>query len=179
MAKEALLIVDMSNDFVHDEGSLTAGRAAQAIVPYIVELADRMVRDGHIVAVCMDEHQEGDPHFLDWPPHNVKGTWGQQLYGDLATWYDRERDRDSVMYVPKASYNAFSGTDLAVRLRAFGVERVHIVGVCTDICDFLTAGGAYDAGFATVVHRAGCATFTDQGELFLEHMQRCFHTEIV
>ena len=29
MAKEALLIVDMSNDFVADEGTLTVGKPAQ------------------------------------------------------------------------------------------------------------------------------------------------------
>ncbi|CAM5193241.1 hypothetical protein UACE39S_04369 [Ureibacillus acetophenoni] len=39
MAKEALIIVDMSNDFVAEDGSLTAGKPAQEIVPYIVDLA--------------------------------------------------------------------------------------------------------------------------------------------
>lgn len=35
MSKEALLIVDMSNDFVADNGTLTVGKLAQEIVPYI------------------------------------------------------------------------------------------------------------------------------------------------
>ena len=39
--KEALLIVDMSNDFVADNGSLTAGKPAQEIVSYIKGLATR------------------------------------------------------------------------------------------------------------------------------------------
>ena len=35
MVREALLIVDMSNDFVADNGTLTVGKPAQEIVPYI------------------------------------------------------------------------------------------------------------------------------------------------
>ncbi|MFX0560902.1 hypothetical protein TEPIDINF_002337 [Tepidibacillus infernus] len=37
MTNEALVIVDMSNDFVHDNGNLTAGKPAQEIVPYIMQ----------------------------------------------------------------------------------------------------------------------------------------------
>ncbi|WP_206832031.1 cysteine hydrolase family protein [Alicyclobacillus fructus] len=177
--REALLIVDMSNDFVHDEGTLTVGKPGQAIVPYIVSLADRVLAEGGVVAICMDEHDPDDRHFRDWPPHNVRGTWGQQLYGDLASWYERHAQHPDVWYVPKQSYNAFYHTGLGDRLRNAGVERVHVCGVCTDICDFLTVAGAYDEGFHASVHRQGCATFTDLGDIFLEHMRRLFHAEIV
>ena len=34
---EALLIIDMSNDFVDDKGGLTAGKPAQEIVPNIIK----------------------------------------------------------------------------------------------------------------------------------------------
>ncbi|ACV57911.1 cysteine hydrolase family protein [Alicyclobacillus acidocaldarius] len=175
---EALLVVDMSNDFVHDEGTLTVGKPGQAIVPYILSLADRMLASGGVVAICMDEHDPDDRHFRDWPPHNVRGTWGQQLYGDLAAWYERHKEHPDVWYVPKRSYNAFYNTGLGERLRERGVHRVHVCGVCTDICDFLTVAGAYDEGFHAAVHRQGCATFTDLGDIFLEHMRRLFHAEI-
>lgn len=46
MAKEALLIVDMSNDFVADNGTLTVGKPAQEIVPYIQDLATSFFRRG-------------------------------------------------------------------------------------------------------------------------------------
>ena len=64
-------------------------------------------------------------------------------------------------------------------MRARGVETVHVVGVTTDICDFMTVAGADAEGFKTVVHKDGVATFTDLGDTMLEHMTRCFHTEIV
>jgi nicotinamidase-related amidase len=87
MAKEALLIVDMSNDFVADNGTLTVLKPAQDIVPYIKDLATSFLAEGNVVVVSMDAHQQNDPHFELWPPHNIVGTEGQQLYGDLYDWF--------------------------------------------------------------------------------------------
>jgi len=179
MAKEALLIVDMSNDFVADNGKLTVGKPAQEIVPYIKELATGFLADGNVVVISMDAHQPNDPHFDLWPPHNIEGTEGQQLYGDLYDWFQGNKDHDHVIYTPKTNYNAFFKTDLAETLRNFEIEKVHIVGVTTDICDFLTIAGADAEGFQTAIHKRGSATFTDLGETMINHMKRCFHTEII
>lgn len=179
MAKEALLIVDMSNDFVADHGTLTVGKPAQAIVPYIKELATRFLAEGNVVVVTMDAHQPNDPHFALWTPHNIVGTEGQQLYGELYDWFQNNKDNENLIYTPKTNYNAFFKTDLAETLRNLGVEKVHTVGVCTDICDFLTVAGADAEGFKTAIHKRGVATFTDLGETMINHMKLCFHTEIV
>jgi nicotinamidase-related amidase len=179
MAKEALLIVDMSNDFVADNGALTAGKPAQEIVPYIKDLATRFLANGNIVVVTMDAHQPDDPHFKLWTPHNIIHTKGQQLYGDLYEWYLENLENPNVIYTPKTNYNAFFKTDLAATLKKLEVEKVHVVGVCTDICDFLTIAGADAEGFKTAIHKRGAATFTDFGELMMNHMKLCFHTEII
>lgn len=186
MKKEALVIVDMSNDFVADNGTLTAGKPAQEIVPYIVELANKFIHEGNHVVMSMDAHIENDPHFELWPAHNVVGTEGQKPYGDLGKFVDEVSGfidnvagSSNYHYVPKTNYNAFFGTDLAEKLKALEVEKVHLVGVCTDICIFLTASGADAEGFKTAVHKRGVATFTDQGETFINHMKTCFHSEII
>ncbi len=179
MNKEALIIVDMSNDFVADDGSLTAGKAAQEIVPYIIETANEFLNNDQIVVVAMDAHQENDPHFDLWPAHNVIGTKGQQLYGDLSVWFKENEANPNVIMQPKTNYNAFFKTNLAEKLRALNVEKVHVVGVCTDICDFLTVAGADAEGFKTAIHKKGVATFTNLGETFIEHMRTCFFTEII
>lgn len=179
MAKEALLIVDMSNDFVADHGTLTVGKPAQEIVPYIKDLATRFLAEGNVVVISMDAHQQNDAHFQLWPPHNIVGTEGQQLYGDLYEWYQENKDHEHVIYSSKTNYNAFFQTGLAETLRNVGTEKVHIVGVTTDICDFLTVAGADAEGFKTAVHKRGVATFTDLGETMVNHMKRCFHTEII
>ena|SRR5699024_2348483 len=179
MVKEALLIVDMSNDFVADDGPLTVGKPAQDIVPYIKELATKFLAERNMVVVSMDTHEPNDSHFELWPPHNIVGTKGQELYGDLYDWYQANQDNENLIYSPKPNYNAFFKTGLADTFRDAGVEKVHTVGVTTDICDFLTVAGADAEGFKTVIHRQGVATFTDLGDTMLHHMQRCFHTEII
>jgi nicotinamidase-related amidase len=176
---EAFGWIDMSNDFVHEKGTLTAGKPAQEIVPYLIEKANETLERGGVVFIAMDSHQPYDPHFDEWPPHNVVGTWGQELYGGLKEWYEAHKDHPMVVYVPKTQYDAFYETDLEEQLRRRGVKKIHLGGVCTDICDFLTAAGAYYRGFKTVVHRLGTATFTPNHDTFLEHMKLCFHTEIV
>jgi len=177
--QEALLIVDMSNDFVDDQGGLSVRKPAQVITSYIVEQANRFLQNGGVVAVCMDAHQPDDPHFTRWPVHNVVETWGSKLYGELQDWFEQHQHKPNVLYIPKENYNAFFHTDLEEQLRSRDIQKVHVVGVCTDICDFLTIAGADACGFETVIHRKGVATFTDQQELFLAHMKTCFHTEIV
>ena len=179
MPKEALLIVDMSNDFVADDGSLTAGKLAQEVVPYIVEKANEFLQNDQVVVVTMDAHEENDAHFELWPAHNVVGTKGQELYGELATWFKEHEGNEHIIYQPKTNYNAFFKTGLAEKLKALHVEKVHVVGVCTDICDFLTVAGADAEGFKTAIHRQGVATFTDLGDTFINQMKTCFFTEII
>ena len=179
MPKEALLIVDMSNDFVADNGTLTVGRPAQEISPYIQELATEFLAGGHTVVVAMDAHQPDDPHFELWPPHNVVGTNGQHLYGELNDWFQKHQGHENLLYQPKTNYNAFFQTGLADTLRTLGVGKIHVVGVTTDICDFLTVAGADAEGFKTALHKRGVATFTDLGETMIKHMVRCFHTEVI
>lgn len=179
MRNEALLIVDMSNDFVADMGALTVGKPAQAIVPYIIELANQFLKSGQTVVIGMDAHEVNDSHFDLWPVHNVEGTKGQQLYGALQEWYEVNKTNEQVLYVPKTNYNTFFKTNLADILRDKGVGKVHVVGVTTDICDFLTVAGADAEGFKTAVHKRGVATFTELGDTMLNHMVRCFHTEII
>ncbi len=174
MTKEALIIVDMSNDFVADEGTLTAGKPAQEIVPYIVDLAKDFINRDQVVVVAMDAHQENDPHFELWPSHNVVGTKGQELYGDLMTWYKENEANPNVIMQPKENYNAFFKTGLAEKLREKGVEKVHVAGVCTDICNYLTIAGADAEGFKTAIHKRGSATFTDLGETFIQPNENVF-----
>jgi len=179
MSKQALIIVDMSNDFVADRGSLTAGKPAQDVVPYIIEQANEFLQNHQVVVVAMDAHEENDIHFDLWPAHNIVGTKGQELYGDLMTWFTENASNPNVIYQPKTNYNAFFKTNLAEKLKELDVEKVHVVGVCTDICDFLTVAGADAEGFKTVIHKRGVATFTDLGDTFINHMKTCFFTEII
>ena len=107
MTKEALIIVDMSYDFVADEGTLTVGKPGQEIVPYIRNLADDFLSANKHVVIAMDAHEPNDPHFELWPVHNVVNTPGQELYGELNDWFQANQEYKNVHYFPKQNYNSF------------------------------------------------------------------------
>ena len=176
---DAYLVIDMSNDFVDDKGSLSAGRPAQNIVKPLIDTISRFYENGDLVVFCMDAHAENDPHFELWPPHNIKGTWGSELYGELNEWYISRKDSENVYFLEKSEYDAFHRTDLEDILKSRGTGRVYAGGVCTDICVFNTVYGAYKAGFRTVVSAGECATFTGNHQIFLDQMNAVYKTEII
>ena len=177
--KKAYLIVDMSNDFVADDGKLTVGKEAQRIVPNIIKTADTYFENGDMIIFCHDCHEEDDRHFEMWPPHSVKYTRGMMPYGALMDWYDARKGGDQVLFLPKSEYDAFYKTPLAEILQMHHVEHVRIAGVCTDICVYHTIYGAYRSWFKTEVARDECATFTPFGDAFLQNAAIALKTEIV
>jgi len=177
--KEAFLIVDMSNDFVDDKGSLTAGEPAQAIVPAIIDTLEKMNANHDLIVFCMDDHKENDEHFLLWTPHNVGGTWGAQLYGEIGSWYEAHKEQPNVLFLKKSEYDAFYETALCRILKSHGIDTVRVAGVCTDICVFNTVYGAYKCGLKTIVSGNECATFTSNHDVFLDQMNLIYKTEII
>lgn len=175
---KAFLVVDMSNDFVDDNGGLTAGKPAQDIVNNIIDTADLFLGNGELVIFAMDAHEKDDEHFKLWPAHNVKDTWGAELYGDIGKWYEKNKDNENVIFLEKPEYDAFYNTQLYSILEAAGVDTVLVGGVCTDICVMQTVYGAYKEGLNTEVDPDLTATFTENKETFLAHMESTYKTKI-
>jgi nicotinamidase-related amidase len=188
--KEALIVIDMTNDFVDDRGSLTVGKPAQEIIPYILELCKKFRAEGKLIFFMNDCHEEDEAQFASgqWPKHCIRTTWGQKLCRPLYEWFSNLGDYDGIVdeyyidntvLLTKTAYDAFFATELDVELNWRGIEKVHLVGVCTDICVFATALGAYANELDVVIHDKGCATFTKNHKAFLEHMKLCCKAEIV
>lgn len=95
---KALLIIDYTNDFIADDGALTCGKPGQAIEGHILELADEFYQNGDYVIFPTDghTHDKFSPEYKLFPPHNIIGTSGQELYGKIKTWYDVHKDSDKV-----------------------------------------------------------------------------------
>lgn len=181
--KRALINVDYTYDFVADDGKLTCGKPGQAIEDKIVSLTKEFIEAGDFVAFGIDSHEENDPYHPEtklFPPHNINGTSGKELYGELAKVYEENKDKDHVYYFNKTRYSAFAGTDLEIKLRERGITEVHIVGVCTDICVLHTAVDAYNKGFKIVIHKDAVASFNEAGhEWALGHFSSTLGAEVI
>ncbi|HLR41981.1 MAG TPA: isochorismatase family cysteine hydrolase [Pseudogracilibacillus sp.] len=181
--KRALINVDYTYDFVAADGKLTCGAPGQALEEDIVRITKEFIDAGDFVAFGIDAHEEGDsyhPESALFPPHNIVGTSGVELYGELQTLYEQHQNDPNVFYFEKTRYSAFAGTNLELKLRERNIQEVHLVGVCTDICILHTAVDAYNKGFAIVVHEAGVASFNEKGHKFaLEHFKNTLGAKVI
>jgi nicotinamidase-related amidase len=179
---KALINIDYTYDFVADAGALTCGKPGQDIEDEIVRLTEEFIASGDFTVFAIDMHIEGDerhPETKLYPPHNIKGTSGRDLYGRLQTVYDNHKENQHVYYMDKTRYSAFAGTDLEIKLRERNITEVHLIGVCTDICVLHTAVDAYNKGFDIVIHEKAVASFNQNGhDWALGHFKGCLNATI-
>ena len=179
---KALISIDYSYDFVADDGKLTAGKPAQAIEDRIAQVTQEAYDNGDYIFVAMDRHDEGDtfhPETKLFPPHNIIGTSGRNLYGSLADFY-AEHEADSRVFWMDKRHSAFSGTDLDIRLRERRVTTVVLTGVLTDICVLHTAIDAYNLGYDIEVVVSATASLTPEAHDFaIGHFKNVLGATIV
>ncbi|MYV04721.1 MULTISPECIES: cysteine hydrolase family protein [Furfurilactobacillus] len=181
--KQALLIIDYTNDFVATKGALTTGKPGQNIESNILTLAQQFLQNGDYVILPTDLHDGVDPYHPEtklFPPHNLKDTWGRELYGELASWYQSHKDDDHVYYFDKNRYSAFANTNLDNFLRSRRITNLHLAGVCTDICVLHTAVDAYNLDYQLTIHKDAVASFDPVGHAWaLKHFENTLGATIV
>ena len=172
---EALLVVDVQNDFCEGGSLAVAGGAGVAarISSHMARHAD----DYAAIVATRDHHVDPGAHFGDppdfresWPPHCVVGTPGADFHPSL--------DRGPIEEVfdkgaREAAYSGFeghaaNGTSLQEWLRRRGIDAVRIVGIATDYCVLQTALDARRLGFGVAVEAgltAGVAPETTSAAL--------------
>ena len=145
--KDALIIVDLQNDFC--PGGALAVLDGDLIVPVVNELINRFSK----VFATQDWHPPNHISFKEqggiWPPHCVAGTVGAKLHPGLKI-QGEIRIRKGADPA-KEAYSGFQGTDLAERLREAYIRRVFVCGLATDYCVKATAIDALKNGFDLVV----------------------------
>ncbi|SFF82436.1 Nicotinamidase-related amidase [Halobacillus alkaliphilus] len=173
--KQALLVIDYTNDFVAPEGALTCGEPGQKIERSLTKLCKEFLFNDDFTVLAVDLHEENDPYHPEtklFPPHNIRGTEGRRLYGEIHHLYERSQFKPSLYYMDKTRYSAFAGTDLDIKLRERGITDVHLSGVCTDICVLHTAVDAYNLGYNLTIHKDAVASFNQPGhEWALGHFE--------
>lgn len=181
--QRALIIIDYTNDFVADTGALTCGAPGQAIDHFIAQRAHAYLAQDDFVVLATDLHQANDPYHPEtklFPAHNLAHSWGRRWFGETGAWAEANLDKPTVYTMAKTRYNAFTGTDLDLYLRARHVTELELVGVCTDICVLHTAVGAYDLGYHLTIPTSGVATFNPDGAVWaLNHFKTVLGAQVL
>src|SRR5258708_8429700 len=166
MPNEALIVIDMQNDFC--EGGTLAVPGANAIVPLVNRLIGRL---DHVV-LTQDWHPPSHASFASswkdtqpftsvqfpygpqtlWPQHCVQGTKGAAFHPELNTTKAQMIMRKG--YHPGIdSYSAFRENDRMTRtgldgyLKARGFTKLTFCGLALDYCVAWSAIDALQAGF--------------------------------
>ena len=176
---QALLVIDYTVDFI--VGKLPCGQPGIDIEGRITALTQKFIDEGDFVVMAVDLHDESNAHHPEnklFPPHNIRGTEGRHLFGHLKAVYEANGDR--IYWMDKTRYSAFCGTDLELRLRELDIKKIHLIGVCTDICVLHTAVDAYNKGFQIVVHEDAVASFNPAGHTWaLSHFANTLGAEVI
>lgn len=184
MSDEALVVVDLQNDFC--PGGALGVDGGHEIVPIINGLIERF---DHVL-LTQDWHPAGHLSFASshpgkapfettempygiqtlWPDHCVQGTSGAEFHPGLiagkAELIIRKGFRPEI-----DSYSTFfendrvTPTGLAGYLRERGIERITLAGIATDFCVAYSALDARKLGFEVTVLLEACRAIDLEGSL--------------
>jgi nicotinamidase-related amidase len=152
---DALLLVDLVNDFQHEDGEQllesfrarhagvvrTLGRARAADVPVLYANDNFGVWDGDAPGLV----------------RRALESRGGELVAAVAP-------QDGDRFVVKPRYSAFDHTPLVLILRALEVERLLLAGASTEGCVAQTAIDARELGFKVSVLADACVTVDERIE---------------
>ncbi|WP_024587438.1 bifunctional nicotinamidase/pyrazinamidase [Aliihoeflea sp. 2WW] len=184
MAEEALIVIDVQNDFC--PGGALAVEDGDAIVPVV----NRMIQAAPHVILTQDWHPAGHSSFASrhagkapfetvemeygpqtlWPDHCVQGTKGAAFHPDL-DWTRAELVVRKGFRPAIDSYSAFfendrpTPTGLGGYLKERGIRNLTLVGLATDFCVAYSALDAARLGFSVTVALEACRAIDLGGSL--------------
>ncbi|MCA1489315.1 bifunctional nicotinamidase/pyrazinamidase [Sinorhizobium alkalisoli] len=193
MAEDALIVIDMQNDFC--PGGALAVEGGDEIVPVV----NRLIERARHVILTQDWHPPGHSSFASshpgkapfetismpygeqtlWPEHCVQGSAGADFHPGLR-WTSAELVVRKGFRAEIDSYSAFfendhkTPTGLAGYLRERGITKLQLCGLATDFCVAFSALDAVAQGFSTSVVLDACRGIDLNGSLaaMIERMRQ-------
>lgn len=191
--KHALLVIDMTNDFLYSEynGNLALERA-QELIPRIRKLEEEFLDAGHPVIYVSDRHLPTDYELKKWGMHSMKGTPGSEITAGLVKeglvtlerhWREKDVEAaatsDKPLYeVEKGTYSGFTdngGQPTALHALLYWIgfregDNLYLTGLHTNACDKHTAADAWFRGYHPVMVSDCTDAFDDpEGLLGMGH----------
>ncbi len=160
MAKHAIVVIDMLNDFIGEKAPLRCP-GGEEIVPNLQKLM-KWVRernaegkdDIHLVHI-QEAHRKNDADFRVRPRHAVAGTWGSDFIKEL---YPEGEE----YIIPKRRHSAFQHTDLDLYLKEENIDTVVVTGVWTNVCVRSTASDALANAYKVITLSDGVHSKNDE-----------------
>ena len=191
IARSALIIVDMQNDFLHRDGNFAhiAREHPEAridlpflegTIPYVRRLSGAFRAAGrpvvYIAHVLKSDYS--DAAFPYWRlgiepkswnrTHCVEGTWGAEIIDEL-------KPHEGEHFIVKKGFGGFANTALDTILRNMGVTTCVVVGVTTCVCVSNTVRGGLDHNYRMILVSDAVADVSrDTHEAELKTMSRIF-----
>ena len=168
-ANTALLVMDMENDIVHEEGAFKDFGFAQMVkdndvLGKVSRLLDSARRAGVKVIYISVKFRPGHPEasrsaglFQAVVDANalVEGTWGAEIHKALTP-------REGEPVVTKRAVSAFASSDLEKLLKTSGITTLILSGVATNFVVEGTAREALDKGYNVYVVGDCCASVSQE-----------------
>lgn len=164
MAKHAILVIDMLNDFADPKGVLYCPNSRK-IIPTMQKLFDwvrernKNGNDDIQLIFIQEAHRKNDADFKVRPVHAVKGTWGSDFIDEL-------RPLDSEYIVQKRRHSAFAHTDLDLYCREEKIDTIVVTGTWTNVCVRSSASDALYYAYKVI-------TLSDAVQSKTEEMHQC------
>jgi nicotinamidase-related amidase len=147
--RDALLLVDVVNDFRHEDGDALLESFRERHAELVCALENARGRDVPVV-YANDNFGVWDGNAPRLVEEAMRGKAGD-LVRSIAP---RAGDR----FVVKPRYSAFDHTPLVLILRELEVERILLAGAATEMCVVQTSIDAREEGFKVSILADACAT---------------------
>ncbi len=149
--KPALLVIDMQNYFVHEEGKAFLPDS-RGILQNISDLTGLFNEKRLPVIFTRHVHSKKNPGKAMeewWDDLIMENTWQSEILSDFS---------HNEKVIEKNRYSSFIGTGLKERLNVMGCDGVVITGVMTHLCVETTARESFMKDLRTVVVGDACAS---------------------
>ena len=164
-ANTALLVVDVQNDFCHNQGVFSKYKSAtldhvEQAVSKLSALIEKCRQSNLPIIFIRTTHSDwtNSPSWLK----RMEGagekmricapdSWGSNFYN--------VSPKEGDCIVTKHRYSAFIGTDLDLILKSKGIENILVTGVATNVCVESTARDAYHRDYNVILIEDCCGAY--------------------
>lgn len=169
--KSAVIVVDMLNEYEHEDADVLVGAVREAL-PAMRRLVERAHRENTAVVYVNDNYGDwsaGRPELVERAARGRAGELVEAIAPADGTWF-----------IAKARHSIFYETQLEYLLREQQIERVVLVGQVTEQCILYSALDAYVRHFEVAVPSDAVAGIhPDLAGCALRMMERNMRADVV